>query len=399
MGIIIDKDACTGCENCVSACNFGGVVMVDEVAQITENCNLCGACVKECPVGCIKIEKEDVETVKIDKSQYRGVWVIGEHVKGVIRGITYQLLGKGRELADALDVSLIAVVLGNEFQEELEELGYNGADEIILVKSPVLQEYNSELYVNITTELIGKHKPEIVLIGATPIGRDFAPRVSKRLDAGLTADCTGLEIEEGSRNLLQTRPTFGGNIMAIIKTPDSRPQMATVRANTFKPMSKRAIDVKLTKVDYDIDQGVLATKKVKTIKKERSHVNIEEASVIVSGGRGVGCEENFKLIEELANALNGEVGGSRMACDLNWIDPSCQVGQTGKTVAPQLYMACGISGAIQHKVGMQNSDFVIAINKNPDAPIFDACNVGVVGNLEKIIPALIKEIKSLKSEG
>ena len=274
-----------------------------------------------------------------------------------------------------------------------------GADEVYYVKSPVLKNYYSEVYVDVISNLIKEHKPEVVLIGATPIGRDFAPRVSKILNAGLTADCTGLDIDLESRQLLlQTRPTFGGNIMATIKNPNSRPQMSTVRPGTFKVPEKSSREVKINTIEKSIDPDNLLTKIVKIIKREKKQVNLEEAEIIVAGGRGVGSRENFKIINKLAETLNAEVAGSRVAVELNWIDHERQVGQTGKTVSPRLYIACGISGAIQHKVGILCSDIIVAINKDPNASIFEIAHYGIVGDLHQVIPALIKELEKTKAE-
>ena len=397
MSIQIDDELCTGCESCLASCPYGGIEIINNKATITDECNLCGACVDSCPVEAIILEREEFKVEKVDISQYKGVWVIAEHYKNKIHDVAFQLLGKGRELADILKVNLTLVILGANFDNQLDEFSYY-VDEIIYVKSKILKDYYSDLYVKVLTELISKNKPEIILIGATPTGRDFAPRVAKRLNAGLTADCTGLDVDVKARNLLQTRPTFGGNIMATIRTPNSRPQMATVRPGIFKTPEKTKKEVKIRKIDYDYKEKDLVSKIVKIITKEKVKVNLEEAEIIVSGGRGVGSKEKFKLIEELANVLNAEVGGSRVAVELDWIDQDHQVGQTGKTVSPRLYIACGISGAIQHIVGMQSSDIIVAINKDENAPIFKVAHYGIVGNLHKVIPALIKEIKKVRAE-
>ena len=398
MSIKVIEEKCTGCETCVGACPFGGIKIINDVAQIPVDCNLCGACVEACPNAAIVIEREAVAS-KEDLSVYKGVWIIGEHYNNKIHNVVYQLLGKGRELADKLNVPVSVVLLGSDLDDQLKELGEFGADEIYYIKSPVLKNYYSEIYVEFITNLIKEHKPEVVLIGATPIGRDFAPRVSKKLNAGLTADCTGLDIDLETRQLLlQTRPTFGGNIMATIKNPNSRPQMSTVRPGTFKVPEKTTREIKINKIPKDINPESLLTKIVKIIKREKKQVNLEEANIIVSGGRGVGSKENFKIINKLAEVLDAEVAGSRVAVELNWIDHERQVGQTGKTVAPRLYIACGISGAIQHKVGILCSDIIIAINKDPNASIFEIAHYGIVGDLHQVIPALIKEINRIKSE-
>jgi electron transfer flavoprotein alpha subunit len=398
MSIEIDEELCTGCGVCVQNCPYGGIEVVNELARISDECTLCGACVDKCPVEAIIWEREEVERPEVDLSQYKGVMIIGEHFRNELHRVVYQLLGKGRELANNLGVSLSVVVLGSDLDDKLKELGHYGADEVIYVKSPILKDYYSDIYVSTLTEIIQEHKPEIVLIGATPTGRDFAPRVSKRLGAGLTADCTGLAIEEESNNLRQTRPTFGGNIMATIRTPHSRPQMSTVRPGIFDPIEKRNSEPKITVIEKDYKEEDSVSKILKVIKKEHTGVNLEEAEIIVAGGRGVGSKENFDIIRDLADALGGEVAGSRVTVELEWLPHNRQVGQTGSTVTPKLYIACGISGAIQHLVGMENSDIIVAINKDPNAAIFEVAHYGIVADLHKVVPALTEEIKKRKDE-
>lgn len=398
MSIRIDDELCTGCGACVDSCPYGGIEIIDDKACITKDCNLCGACVESCAVDAIILEREEFKVEKMDISQYKGVWVIAEHYKGKIHDVAFQLLGKGRELADKRKVDLTLVILGADFENRLDIISQYGQDEIIYVKSKILKDYYSDLYVKAISELIQEHKPEIVLIGATPTGRDFAPRVSKRLNAGLTADCTGLEIDDETGNLLQTRPTFGGNILATIRTPNSRPQMATVRPGIFKIPEIKKKDVKTNTIEYDFKEKDTVTKIVNIVTREKAKVNLEEAEIIVAGGRGVGSKENFKIIEELAEVLNAEVGGSRVAVELDWIENDHQVGQTGKTVSPRLYIACGISGAIQHIVGMQGADIIVAINRDENAPIFKVAHYGIVGDLHKVIPTLIEEVKRVRAE-
>ena len=398
MSIRIESELCTGCGSCEASCPFGGIEVVDNCAVILEGCTLCGACVEVCPVDAIILEREEFKVKKMDISQYKGVWVVAEHYKGEIHPVAFQLLGKGRELADKLNGSLTLVILGADFDGQLDKLSQYGQDEIIYVKSSILKDYYSDLYVKILAELITDKKPEIVLIGATPTGRDFAPRVAKRLNAGLTADCTGLDIEEDSGNLRQTRPTFGGNIMATIRTPTSRPQMSTVRPGIFKVPEKVKKDVKIEIIEKKFTKKDSVEKIVKVITKEKESINLEDAEIIVSGGRGVGSKEGFRLIKELADVLGAEVGGSRVTVELDWIDHDRQVGQTGKTVSPRLYIACGISGAIQHIVGMQGAEIIVAINRDPNAAIFKIAHYGIVGDLHKVIPVLIDEIKKVKAE-
>lgn len=398
MSIIIDDDQCTGCGNCVESCPFGAIEIEDDKAKILPNCNLCGACVEACPVEAITLERDVVTSKKIDISQYKGIWVIAEHYKNKIHTVAFQLLGKGRELSDILGVKLTLIILGVNFDERLDEISQYGMDEIIYVKSPIFKHYYSDLYVKTISELIIDYKPEIILIGATPTGRDFAPRIAKKLNAGLTADCTGLEINLETRNLLQTRPTFGGNVMATIRNPTSRPQMATVRPGIFKAPKKVEKEVFIKKIDREFDEKDSVSKIVKVINTSKTTVNLGDAKIIVAGGRGVGSKENFKLIEELASVLGAELGGSRITIELNWLDADRQIGQTGVTVSPKLYIACGISGAVQHVVGMENSEIIVAINKDPEAPIFQIAHYGIVGNLHEVIPILIDEIKSINLE-
>ncbi|MFX1567708.1 MAG: FAD-binding protein [Promethearchaeota archaeon] len=397
MSIIIDEELCTGCASCVESCMYDAIELDNNIAKVLEdNCTLCKACIETCPVEAISLIREDVNFQKPDISQFKGVWVIAEHYKKKIQNVSFQLLSKGRELADLLQVNLTFIILGADFDDKIEEISQFGMDEIIYVKSPILKDYYSDLYTKVITELVQEHKPEIILIGASPTGRDFAPRVAKRLNAGLTADCTGLEIELETRNLLQTRPTYGGSIMATIRTPSSRPQMATVRAGIFNMPEKVEKNVNIRKLDYKFKEKDSVSKIVKVISKTKNTVNLEDAKFIVAGGRGVGSREKFRIIEELAEVLDAELGGSRITVELNWLEPDRQIGQTGKTVTPKLYIACGISGAIQHIVGMQNSEIVVAINKDPNAPIFNWAHYGIVGDLHEIIPVLIEEIKKIK---
>lgn len=398
MSIIIDEELCTGCASCMESCIYGAIELDNNIAKVLPNCTLCGACIEACSEEAISLYRDDVKAQKIDISQFKGVWVVAEHYKKKIHNVSLQLLSKGRELADLLQVSLSLVILGTDFDDKLKEFSLYGMDEIIYIKSPILKDYYSDLYTKVITELVLENKPEIILIGATPTGRDFAPRVAKRLSAGLTADCTGLEINLETRNLLQTRPTYGGAIMATIRTPSSRPQMATVRSGIFKMPEKTKKKVNIRKLEYKFKEKDSVLKIVKVISKTRNSVNLEDAKFIVAGGRGVGSKEKFRIIEELAEVLDAELGGSRITIELNWLDPDRQIGQTGKTVSPKLYIACGISGAIQHIVGMQNSDIIVVINKDPNAPIFNWAHYGIVGDLHEIIPVLIQEFKKLKSE-
>ncbi len=394
MRIIVKQDRCTGCGSCIDSCPYAAIVMKEGYAFITEYCQLCRACLSVCPEGAI-IELVEEEIEKADLSSYRGVWVFAEQRDGKISGVTYELLGAGRRLVDQLSTELSAVLFGSTL-EDAQSLIYYGADRVYFCDEPSFNTFNDETYTGLLTSLIRTHKPEIVLAGATAIGRSFIPRVAAKLRTGLTADCTSLEIDMETRNLLQIRPAFGGNIMATIITPNHRPQMATVRPRVMKRLEinkERKGDIVFVK-----PEGLsLRARTIETIKEvSQVSVNIQEADVIVSGGRGLGGPQGFRMLEELAKLLGGAIGASRAAVDSGWISYSHQIGQTGKTVCPRLYIACGISGAVQHLVGMQSSDIIVAINKNPEAPIFNVANYGIVGDVNEIVPILIKKIKEVK---
>ena len=391
MGIRVDIDECTGCGSCIDACPFGLIEIVDDIARIREGCNLCGACRDVCPVDAITIESV-VDTVPADDS-YRGVWVFAERQDGEIRGVGYELLSKGRELADALNTELCAVCFGHNL-DGVEQLAACGADRVYLIDDPSLASQQEEVYAAELVRLIRERRPEIVLAGATSFGRAFFPRVAAVLKTGLTADCTGLDIDTEKRLLLQTRPTFGGNIMATIICQTKRPQMSTVRPRVFKRNTPDASrEATIIRVDFDKERVTARTKLVDFVKDLTEKVKLEDADIIVSGGRGLGKPENFDIIRELADALGAAVGSSRPPVDDGWIPYSHQVGQTGKTVCPKLYIACGISGAVQHLAGMQTTDMIVAINDDPEAPIFEVATYGLVGDLFRIVPLLTEKLK------
>ncbi|MBI5787643.1 MAG: 4Fe-4S binding protein [Candidatus Schekmanbacteria bacterium] len=396
MSIKVLCDFCTGCEACLSVCPFGAIEMKDGAANITEKCNLCKACVEICPVGAI--EFKDTRQAKGDLSDYKGVWVFAEQRQGKISSITYELLGEGRKLADQLKEPLAAVLLGHNMESAAQELIHYGADQVYYADNPILAEFHDDSYTQVIAGLINQYKPSIVLTGATAIGRSFIPKVAVRVKTGLTADCTQLDIDPATRLLRQTRPAFGGNIMATILCPNSRPQMATVRHKVMQKAEYRA--ERRGEVITLKGLGVITprTKITQFVEDVAETINIAEADIIVSGGRGLKDARNFALLEELAKTIGAAIGASRAAVDAGWIPYSHQVGQTGKTVCPKLYIACGISGAIQHLAGMQSSDIIVAINSDPDAPIFKVATYGIVGDLFEVVPALTKKLKELRGE-
>ncbi len=397
MEIKVDNKLCTGCETCISSCPYDAIVMKDDKAFINEYCQICKACLSVCPEGAIKeIERDYGQQISdLRLEDYKGILIFTEQREGKVSHIAYELLGVGRRLADRLGVDLNAALFGADGDEAGELIKW-GADNVYLCSDDSLRNFNDEPYTDLLSEIVNRTKPEIVLAGATSIGRSFLPRVAVRIRAGLTADCTSLEIEENSRNFLQIRPAFGGNIMATIICPERRPQMATVRPRVMK-VGEYNPDRQGEIIKIDPPSNQTKTRVLETIKEDSScSVSIQEAEVIISGGRGLGNEKGFEMLKELAGLLNGVVGASRAAVDEGWIQYSHQVGQTGKTVCPKIYLACAISGAVQHLVGMQSSDIIIAINKNPEAPIFSIANYGVVGNINEVIPLLIKRLKELR---
>jgi len=324
---------------------------------------------------------------------HKGVAVFVEQRSGEIQSVSLELLGKGKELANKLGEKLTAILLGNNIDHLANELIYSGADEVVVVNNPALDVFVTEPYTKALVHVINERKPEIVLIGATTIGRDLGPRVSARVHTGLTADCTSLEIDDETRNLLMTRPAFGGNIMATIICPDHKPQMSTVRPGVMKKLERNEeLTGEIINMSVEFTSDDMNVQVLEYIKETTKKVNLEDASIIVAAGRGVG-EENIELLKELADLLGGQIAGSRAAIDAGWLEKDRQIGQTGKTVRPTLYIACGISGAIQHVAGMEESEYIVAINKASDAPIFEVADLGIVGDVKQVVTSLISQLK------
>lgn len=329
-------------------------------------------------------------------ADYKGVWVFAEQREGELQKVSLELLGEGRKIADKLGVKLTALLLGDNIKSLADTLGRHGADEVLVAESSLLQHYTTDGYTKVICDLANERKPGIIFIGATFIGRDLGPRVAARLTTGLTADCTVLDVDVEKADLLATRPAFGGNLMATIACPDHRPQMATVRPGVFSKLPDEERNFTVEEVEVKLEESDIRTKIVEIVKEAKEIVDISEANFIVSGGRGVGSKENFAILEELAEALGGTVAGSRAAVENGWIERDYQVGQTGKTVRPTIYIACGISGAIQHVAGMQESDMIIAINKDASAPIMKTADYAIVGDLLKVVPEMTAQVKELK---
>jgi len=391
--ISIIKEKCVGCKRCVGSCPFGAIAVIDKKAVIGPKCTLCGSCTESCKFEAINFVRDESE--KKDLSEYTGIWVFAEQRYGNLKSVAAELTGKAKELAADLDVQVTAVVLGSDIKHLSKELIAYGADEVLIMDTAWLRDFNDYVYGDVMIDLIKEYKPEIVLIGATSNGRSLAPHISSTLRTGLTADCTVLEIDKEERLLLQTRPAFGGNLMATIVCPNNRPQMATVRPKVFKPIEpdySRQGKVTLLTAPSPIERFV---KKIRNIDNEGG-LNLADVDIIVSIGRGIGSQKNIQLAKELADALGGALGASRPVVDSGWMPYSQQVGQTGKTVAPKIYIACGISGAIQHLAGLADIETIVAINNDPDAPIFKVANYAVVGDVKEILPLLTERIKCIK---
>ncbi len=329
------------------------------------------------------------------EAKTKDLWVFVEtNEDGSAKNVGIELLAPGRDLAAKQGGALVALVVGSNVEAAVEEAATHGADKVVVVDSPEYKQFSTDAYAAVLTAMIEKYGPTSFLMGATPNGRDVGPRVSCRLQTGLTADCTALDVDEETGCVCWTRPTFGGNLMAVIMCPDHRPQMGTVRPGVFKKPAVTENKAEIIREEFHVDAASIRTRILEIIREaEGENVDLEGAEIIVAGGRGVGSAEGFDVLRELCDALGGTLACSRAAVDAGWIGHAHQVGQTGKTVGPKLYIACGISGAIQHLAGMTSSDYIVAINKDADAPIFGVADFGIVGNLFDIVPALTAEIK------
>jgi electron transfer flavoprotein alpha subunit len=393
--LIIDRELCIGCEACVDACAFDAVHLdEEEIAVANDNCTACGACIDECPTEALRLPAAEAPLIVTpDVDAYEGVWFWVEQYEGQAGSISWEMAGKGRQLADQLGVSLTACVLGSDVESTAREAIAHGADRVFLVDDPTLTTYRTDPYAAVMVDLVERYKPEILIMGASSRGRDLAGSIATRLVTGLTADCTGLEIDPETRQLRQTRPAFGGNIMATILCPNHRPQMATVRHRVFEvPEKDDARQGQVVRERALMAEDEIASKVIDFLVEEEN-VNLADARIIVSGGRGVKGPEGFEPVRELAQVLGGAVGASRAAVDAGWIPYAHQVGQTGRTVRPDLYIACGISGAIQHLAGMRTAKVIVAINRDPEAPIFEVAHYGIVGDLFEVVPALTEAFR------
>ncbi|MBN2553651.1 MAG: electron transfer flavoprotein subunit alpha [Spirochaetales bacterium] len=386
--IIVDK--CVGCGLCVKVCAYDAVTLVDKKAVLNERCTICGACVSACKYDAIVIERRPFKGQDVEN--YSGICIFAEHRNGALSSVVYEIVGAARELKVSLEKKISAILLGENVRAMAEELVSYGVGEVWMMEDPAIGDFNEEIQADLVAKILLDKKPEIFLGGGTIIGRSLLPRVAAKILTGLTADCTELSIDGENKLLRQTRPAFGGNIMATILCNSHRPQMATVRHKVMKAAEAlEGHEGRIQELSYPVLKPRVEV--LEFVREEMDTVNLADADFIVSGGRGLKDPKNFALIEELARAIGGAVGASRAAVDAGWIPYSHQVGQTGKTVNPTIYVACGISGAIQHLAGMKGSDIIVAINNDPAAPIFNVAHYGIVGSLFDVVPEMVRQIK------
>ena len=391
MAVNVIREKCKGCSICVKNCPFEAITMENKTAVIGPACTGCGVCAEKCPFGAIE-KTEEKREIK-DLSTYKDVWVFAEQRDGVIMPVVMELLGEGKKLAKEIGCQLCAVLCGKDVEDLADQLFEYGADKVYVADHEELAAYRTDAYTKVINDAIEAYRPEIVLLGATHIGRDLGPCLAVKANTGLTSDCTRLEIDPEDKKVRQTRPAFGGNLMATIICPNHRPQMSTVRPGV---MEKAAFEAgrkgERIRLKVEFKEGDIRTRVLEIVKTMKDSVSLTDADIIVAGGMGLGKAEGFELLKQLADRLGGIVAASRAAVDAGWIDHAYQVGQTGTTVKPRIYIACGISGAIQHIAGMQDSEQIIAINTNENAPIFEIADYGIVGDLYKVIPEIIKEL-------
>ncbi|MGC8493256.1 MAG: FAD-binding protein [Syntrophobacteraceae bacterium] len=392
MSVWVETDLCNGCKRCLKACPYGALEFRDEKASVLDRCTFCGACLSVCKQGALRSDIEPRETP--DFSDRKGIWVFAEQRGGTLSPVTLELLGKARRLAGELGQEVCAVLPGDKVSHLCDELIRYGAQTVFLAEHESLRDYRTIAYTDVLEKLLGEHRPNILLLGATHVGRDLAPRISRRIGVGLTADCTELSIDPEEKILLQTRPAFGGNVMATIAGRYARPQMATVRPGVMEACELVGNSGQVIETKVFIREESIGTRVLERVVEKKDAVKLGEAKAIVAGGRGVGDAEGFGLLEELATLVNGAVAGTRVAVEEGWITPDLQVGQTGQSVRPELYIACGISGAIQHRAGMADSRYIVAINKDPRAPIFQVADWGIVGDLREVVPEIIAQLKA-----
>jgi electron transfer flavoprotein alpha subunit len=403
MSVVVHEEKCKGCKLCVAACPYAAISIQEKKAVLSTTCINCGACIDSCEFDAITFEGSQ-ERIRMDVASFKGIYVFIERDNQAASKVSLELLGKAQGLANefskrGINQSVTAILIGHELGNIADELIYYGADHVIIVKDEPFRMYRTDIYTKAIVQIASEKKPEILLFGATPQGRDLAPRVANRLRTGLTADCTALEICPDEGILLQTRPAFGGNIMATIVCPDNRPQMATVRPGVMKkhPRDPEKTGTKEV-MAVDLDEKDFIIRILDIIRSTKKHGKLEDAKIIVAGGHGVNSQQGFKILEDLSAELGAEVGASRAAVDAGWIGQDHQIGQTGKTVQPDLYIACGISGSIQHLAGMSQSRYVISINTDRKAPIVAASDVTFIGDLFQVVPMLTDKIREYKEK-